>query len=186
MTPQLQLLLQKLPAIKAWVEGTVAAHRAAARPVASFGFPRLGSYYSDRLLNAAFAVAVPRVPMPPLTELGIPGFEAFEQLDAAGITYLDTYFIQASRLQKESLHFHELVHVVQWQHLGAERFLTAYGLGYLLGGGYLGNPLEVMAYNLQSRFERQAAAFDAETEIRRSLDAEIPQILSVISSAPGG
>lgn len=148
---QLQLLQQKLPIIKAWVERTVTDHRAAARPVASFGFPRLGSFYSAQLLGTARVVALARVPMPPLTEMGLTGFADFEQLDSAGITYLDTYFVRADSDREESLHFHELVHVVQWQHLGPDRFLTAYALGHILRGGYHGNPLEVMAYELQAR-----------------------------------
>ncbi len=39
--------------------------------------------------------------------------------------------------------------VVQWQHLGLERLVMAYALGYLQGGGYCANPLEVMACDFQ-------------------------------------
>ena len=178
MNPQLQLFQQKLPQVRAWVERTVAEHRAASRPVTSFGFPRLGLFYPAGLLRGAFVVALPHVPMPPLTELGLPGFEAFEHLNAAGITYIDTYFIQEISAQDESLHFHELVHVVQWQHLGAERFLMAYGLGYILGGGYRANPLEVMAYDLQAGFDQHVVPFDAETYVCRNLDAMIPALFA--------
>ena len=68
--------------------------------------------------------------MPPLSALGITGFGEFETGNYAGITFLDTYFVQSGEVLRESLHFHELVHVVQWQHLGAERFVMAYALGY--------------------------------------------------------
>jgi len=157
----LDLLRQKLPEVESWVEHTVVAHAAQARRVASFGFARLGDYYPASLLHAAKVVAVPTVPVPPLTELGLPGFEEFEQLDAAGITYLDTYFVCADRVRDESLHFHELVHVNQWIHLGPRNFILAYALGHKISGGYRTNPFEVTAYDLQARFEAGEPAFDA-------------------------
>ena len=74
----------------------------------------------------------------------------------------------------ESLHFHELVHVVQWQHLGPERFIMAYALGHLISGGYRTNPLEAMAYGLQARFDANAPAFDVTTIVCRDLDRVVP------------
>ena len=47
---------------------------------------------------------------------------------------------------------HELVHVDQVRRLGSERrFACEYGKGYLAGGGYRGNPLEVEAYDFVAR-----------------------------------
>jgi hypothetical protein len=68
-----------------------------------------------------------------------------------GITFDNTYFLRRG-LERESLHFHELVHVIQWQHLGIDRFLLAYGIG-LAQFGYQSSPLEKMAYDLQLEFE---------------------------------
>ena len=166
-----QLLVQKLPEIKTWIEGTLASHRAMERQVTSDVFPRLATYYSTQLLASSRVVEVPRVPIPPLAVLGLPGFAEFENGDYEGITYLNTYFVQASVAANESIHFHELVHVVQWQHLGADRFLVAYALGYLMAGGYRANPLEVMAYDLQGRFDQNASPFDVEALTRRNIDA---------------
>lgn len=157
----LDLLRQKLPDVEAWVNRTVAAHVAQAHPIATLGFKRLGDYYPPSLLQTAKVVAVPEVPIPPLAQMGLPGFEEFEQLDAAGITYLDTYFVCVDRFRDESLHFHELVHVVQWLHLGPQNFILAYALGHSLSGGYRSNPLEQSAYALQARFETGGPAFDA-------------------------
>lgn len=170
-----QLLLQKLPEVKTWIEEILISHRATERPVASYVFPRLPLYYSAQLLALPRVVEVPRVPIVPLAALGLPEFAEFENGDYAGITYLNTYFLQASMAMSESLHFHELVHVVQWQHLGPDRFLMAYAMG--LAGGYMANPLEVMAYDLQARFDQDAAPFDAETLIRRNLDVLVPDLL---------
>jgi hypothetical protein len=66
------------------------------------------------------------------------------------------------------------VHVVQWQHLGAERFVMAYALGYLQGGGYRANPLEVMAYDLQDYFEKNGQSIEVESFVRRQLDSLMP------------
>jgi hypothetical protein len=156
-----ELLRQKLPEVESWVARTVAAQAAQAQPVASFGFARLGDYYPASLLQTAKVVSVPTVPVPPLAELGLPGFEDFEQLDHDGITYLDTYFVCADLLRDESLHFHELVHVNQWIHLGPRNFILAYALGHKISGGYRTNPFEVTAYDLQARFEAGEPAFDA-------------------------
>lgn len=78
----------------------------------------------------------------------------------------------------ESLHFHELVHVVQWQHLGPERFIMAYALGHLLSGGYRTNPLEEMAYGLQARFDANTPAFDVAAIVRPELDRVVPPLLA--------
>ena len=106
------------PLIAGWIEKTLAEHATAAQPVASLGFSRLPEYYDAQILKSSQAVVVPRVPMPPLSAMGLHRFRDFEQADAGGITYLNTYFVRADRAQDESLHFHELVHVIQWRLLG--------------------------------------------------------------------
>ena len=169
-------LLEKLPLVRGWIDRTLAEHSNQARSVASYRFPRLGAFYSSGFLTTAKVVEVERVPMPPLSALGITGFGEFEGGNYAGITFLDTYFVQSGEALRESLHFHELVHVIQWQHLGAERFVMAYALGYLQGGGYRANPLEVMAYDLQDYFERGGQPGDVEAAVRRQLDEFIPTL----------
>ncbi len=174
----LHLLQQKLPEVRAWIDRTLAAHAAQACPVADFGFKRLGSYFSTALLASARAIPVAQVPAPPLASMGLTGFDEFENLDAAGITYLSSYFVRQGYARSESLHFHELVHVVQWQHLGPERFIMAYALGHLLSGGYRSNPLEEMAYGLQARFDANTPAFDLAAIVRPELDRIVPALLS--------
>ena len=68
-----------------------------------------------------------------------------------GITFKDTFFLEQGQAS-ESLHFHELVHVVQWARLGVDNFLLAYGVG-LIQSGYEQSPLEAMAYSLQRDFD---------------------------------
>ena len=149
------------PLIAGWIRQTLAQYASVARPVASFGFSRLPHYYDEQLLTSSMVVLVPRVPVPPLSAMGLDRFSDFEQMDAAGITYLDTYFVRADQSHVESLHFHELVHAIQWRLLGPERFLAVYANG-LDRFGYRNSPLEAMAYSLQARFDREAQAFSVE------------------------
>ena len=156
------------PQIVGWMRQTLAEHAAAARPVASLGFSRLPHYYDERMLASAKAIVVAKVPVPPLSAMGLAGLGAFERMEMGGITFFDTYFVRADLAGVESLHFHELVHVVQWRALGPEKFLACYADG-LERFGYLRSPLELMAFRLQRRFEREAAPFSVEAACRESL-----------------
>jgi hypothetical protein len=178
----LQQLQQNLPLVRAWINHTLAAHATQARSVASLGFTRLGSYYSTGLLTSATAIPVVSVPVPPLASMKLTGLDEFENLNAAGITYLSSFFVRLGYEHDESLHFHELVHVVQWQHLGPERFIMAYALGHLLTGGYRTNPLEEMAYTLQARFDRNEPAFDVAAVVRAELDRVVRILLQRASA----
>ncbi len=172
----LQALQQKLPEVMAWIDQTLQPHLATARPVSDRGFTRLATYYPDALLQTAKVIPTARCPVPPLSRLGLTGFDEFENLPAAGITYYSCFFVLHGHERDESLHFHELVHVVQWQHLGPERFILAYALGHLLSGGYRSNPLEEMAYAAQGRFDLHAPPFDAVAAIQWEGDRVVPEL----------
>ncbi len=150
------------PLIIEWIRNTLAQHASAARSVATLGFRRLPHYYRQNTLTAAKAVVVLKLPVPPLSAMGLDRFSSFEKMDAGGITYLDTYFVRADQGHIESLHFHELVHIIQWRLLGPEMFLALYADG-LERFGYRESPLEKMAYDLQARFEHEAQPFNVET-----------------------
>jgi hypothetical protein len=121
-------------------------------------------------LASSKVVAVQKIPVPPLSAMGLVRFADFERMEMAGITYLDTFFIRADQTWDESLHFHELAHVVQWRILGPERFLWLYADG-LERFGYRNNPLEMIAYDLQDRFDNGSKPFHVEAEVRRRLQA---------------
>lgn len=163
----IQRLLTRLPQERGWILKTLEQHKSLARPLASYGFTRLPQFYSADTLASAVVVEVPRVPVPPLADMGLPEFAEFQNGNYAGITYLTTYFLAANETRHESLHFRELVHVIQWQHLGPDRFLAAYAAGYILAGGYRENPLEVMAYNVQATFDAEERTRDLQTIIRQ-------------------
>jgi hypothetical protein len=156
------------PFLRDWIKERLAASAPKAQPVASFDFPRLSQFYSRDLLSQAKVVFVDKCPVPPLSSMGLARFADFENMNASGITYLDTYFVLWHEAERESLHFHELVHVIQWQVLGPERFLAIYADG-LERHGYRDSPLEPMAYDHEAQFNSGAKPYDVEASIRRQL-----------------
>jgi hypothetical protein len=148
------------PLLIGWIESALQEAAPLARPVNECGFSRLSSYYSKETLRSTKVAVVDRLPLPPLTQMGLSGFQGFERGDYGGITYLDTFFVRRSD-RTESLYFHELVHVIQWRLLGPEKFLAAYAAG-LEQFGYFNSPLEAMAYQAQATFESSSVPFDAE------------------------
>lgn len=170
-------LQSRLPAILKWIDVTVEEHRPSARPLTSLGFTRLAHYFDPDTLKRASVIEVDVVPRPPLTALGLLEFADFEQMNAAGTTYGDVYFVDRTRANDESLHFHELVHTIQWRILGADRFVLAYALGYLAGGGYADNPLEEVAHTLEGIFAREPRLFRVEPIVSQHLERVVPVLM---------
>jgi hypothetical protein len=142
-----------LPKVREWIEKTLEENKTHAVPVIDLAFPRLEKVFPLNLLSKAKVVVVTgKVPFPPLSRMGLPELAQMENMAMDGITYVDTFFVNCLH-QTESLHFHELVHVVQWERLGVDNFLLAYGIGLMLFG-YQNSPLEEMAYSLQDGFDR--------------------------------
>ena len=158
------LLLQKLPLVKQWINMILTTHAAYARPILDYGFQEIPKYFSQETLASAKVVVVEKVPMPPLSQIGLSQLGDFEKGDYLGVTYLDTYFLLAQEARNESTHFHELCHIVQWKYLGLDKFLVAYAVG-LLQHGYRNSPLEVMAYEYQQLFEKKISPFNIEKQI---------------------
>jgi len=162
-------LTSYLPTVRNWIDNHLSNYTSQAKKVFEFNFPRISRYYSKEILKKANVVEVDRVEMIPLRQLGISGFGDFENLNAIGVTFIDTYFINRLYARSESLHFHELVHICQWNYLGVDRFLLLYGLG-LMQHGYKRSPLEEQAYTLQARFENFEEPFDVESQVASGLN----------------
>lgn len=154
-----------LPAVKQWIDEYCFQNAARSIPVAQCGFQRLGQYFGSEILKNTRAVQVDRISFPPLTQMGFPYLRELEGQQFGGITYNDMYFLTCEAYLCEATHFHELVHVVQWDELGVERFLTVYGIG-LLTAGYRQSPLEKMAYDLQRDFAQGHPLQDVEQTIQ--------------------
>jgi hypothetical protein len=156
------------PKMEDWIQHTLKSHANGMRSVSSFNFKRLPFYFSDALLRSASVVVVEEIPIPELQQLGFPEFAAFERQAMSGVTYLNTYFVESRCALQESLHLHELVHVVQWEVLGPSSFLMLYAAG-LVEFGYHNSPLEGMAYRHQGRFETDPRPYTVERQVRSEL-----------------
>jgi hypothetical protein len=86
---------------------------------------------------------------PLLAGMGFASLPDFSQM--AAITFADVVVSHVPFTN--GLLFHELVHVEQYRQLGIPQFSNLYVLGFLIGGGYEGIPLERNAYALGARFE---------------------------------
>jgi hypothetical protein len=114
------------------------------------GFRKLATCLPSQVLNSARAQITDDLPFPPVSSYGVPEFEAMASMPLAGITFGDLYFVRPTH-SFEAIHFHELIHVLQWGALGVREFLLTYALGFVQNG-YAGNPLEQIAFDCQARF----------------------------------
>jgi hypothetical protein len=149
------------PPLLDWIQTTLTASAHVAQTIASRGFSRLSLYFTEKTLASAKVVLVDPLPMPPLSSMGLVRFAEFERDNFDGITYIDTIFLKPTRSNDEIIHFHELVHVIQWRLLGPDRFLLSYANG-LECFGYRQSPLEAMAYNAETAFANSTPPFDVE------------------------
>jgi len=169
-----------LPAVREWIEHTLEQNRSSAVSVDTLSFLRLKNVFPTELLVQTKVVVVPgKVPFPPLSQMGLPEFSQMESMSMPGITYKDTFFINHSH-QTESLYFHELVHVVQWERLGVDRFLLAYGAG-LMQFGYRDSPLEKKAYSLQLDFDKGVLSANTVEIIQQQTDEVWEQVSLLLS-----
>ncbi len=68
------------------------------------------------------------------------------------------------------MHFHELVHVIQWKELGSLGFLKRY-IQEIQTFGYEIAPLEKMAYQLDAHYEVGGQAFSITEYVRQQLNS---------------
>lgn len=100
---------------------------------------------------------------PKLETIGIRKAPRFSQM--AGITFHNV-IVHVEPLT-EALLFHELVHAVQYKHLGLQGFAEHYVRGFLRGGSYKGILLEKQAYELEARFaEDRDTGFSVEADVK--------------------
>ncbi len=147
-----QFVESNLPHFRQWIDDQLNKYKDQTVTVADLSFPRLPKLFPMDLLQKTKVVMMKgRIPYPSLSSLGIPSLSSIENMQFAGVTYKDTYFLNQD-YQSESLHFHEMIHIIQWDTLGVDNFLRAYGVG-LIKYGYSESPFEQTAYDLQKRFE---------------------------------
>ena len=161
-----------LSEVKSWIARTLIDYEARMQPVAAARFAKLEGYYPADLLSSAQRVIVDRCPVPPLGGTGVPQLAEIEHWALKGIPWENTMFIRQDLADWDAIHFHELLHIGQWQFLGADRYLTAWTIG-TISKGYRDNPLEEMAFRHQLRFETEDTPYDVIGEVTAEI-AEWP------------
>jgi hypothetical protein len=156
------------PPLLNWIRTTLTASAHVAQTVASRGFSRLPLYFTEKILASTKVVLVDPLPMPPLSSMGLVRVADFERGNFDGITYIDTIFLKPNQSSNEDMHFHELVHAIQWRLLGSDQFLLSYANG-LECFGYRQSPLEAMAYDAETAFASSTAIFNVEKMVAEKL-----------------
>ncbi len=144
--------------IENWIDETIEGHLNNRVSCACFA-KVFNDFYPVEFLSRSYYVVVEQIPKPDFPELRQAGLGDFIDKPLAGITYKDTYFIKKGCEKDLELHFHELVHVVQWQILGASKFISRY-ISEMQQQGYDDSPLEKMAYELQYSFSKKVHPFN--------------------------
>ena len=151
MQDLLRRVVDALPLMERWMDALHAAHLRDSVAARELRLPRLFDHFPARVLDETRAVTLSDLPFPPVSAYRLPEFEPMARTPMTGITFGNMYFVRPEA--SEGVHFHELVHVVQWDALGVPDFLLTYAVG-LVQHGYARSPLEAIAFELQERFER--------------------------------
>lgn len=125
-------------------------------------------FYSSEFLSRCYYVVVEDIPKPDFPELRHAGLGNFIDMEIDGITYKNTYFIKKGKENNLTLHFHELVHVLQWQYLGAKVFISRY-VSEIQQYGYRDAPLEKMAYTLDNHFKKRGRVFNIPNYVKQRI-----------------
>jgi hypothetical protein len=164
-TQQLEWLISQ--AIS-WVRRQQKKFRPSALPINETEKEIMKPFFGSEVLSCARFIIVPRIENPEFYKsIGKVPLD-FSQM--WGITFIDTICVVTSRMSAPLL-FHELVHVCQYQLLGADQFIRRYVLGWANGGfEYRNIPLEKQAYRLQGLYDSIGKSFSVEDIVCQEMD----------------
>ena len=139
-----------LTAIEQWIDEV--NHKYKYKRVCCTQFAaQFAGFYPTEFLENAFYLVIDEIPKPDFAALRAMGLGDFIDMKVSGITYKNTYYLLPTSVDNLRVHFHELVHVLQWQNLGALAFIERY-MNEIKHFGYHNAPLEIMAYSLDTHF----------------------------------
>lgn len=147
-----------LSKLEEWIDSTNKHYSGQRKSCIEFS-KKFAGFYQPEFLKGSYYVVIDSVPKPDFPELKVLGLDDFNDMDVDGITYNDTYYIIPSKQDSFQLHFHELVHVAQWKHLGKRAFLEMY-ISEIKELGYEKAPLEIIAYTLDDHFSKNGNHVD--------------------------
>ena len=141
-----------------WVKQLRELHRLQSQTLSEGTRGILAPFFESRILDSARFRLINEIPNPQFYSLLPPGTPIpIDFRLMAGLTVGDTVLLAQSRINTNesivSLLFHELVHVVQYDLLGVDEFITQYVNGWAACGmQYDKIPMEQEAYSLQAKF----------------------------------
>lgn len=160
-----------------WLREQRNLYIANARPLTDEEKKLLQGYYDNKILDKVRLAAVDRISNPTFyTELVKSGNPILDISGSAGITFIDCIVIRKV-FRKDlpawnSILFHELVHVVQYEILGSKRLIEAYLTAWSQNDySYDKIPLEMQARRLEIRFDRREPPFS----VRKAVEKELRQ-----------
>lgn len=156
-----------LKRIEEWIREVNTSHESLRRSCSVLQ-EYFSGFYSPSFLESAHFVVVEDIPRPDLPELREAGLGDFIDMDVAGITYDDTYYVQRRAVNELRLHFHELVHVLQWRELKPSGFIKRY-IHEIQTYGYDDAPLEKMAYSLDRHYQAKGQNLNVEEYVCKNL-----------------
>lgn len=155
-----------------WINQQILFYTQNSFPLRKSNVELLKHHFPISTLNNSRLSFVDSIESPPFyTELqqsGISNLINFN--DTAGITYGNCIVVsqkfEHTCGEFTSLLFHEMVHVVQYEILGIEKFIFEYFSGWVKNGySYYKIPLEEQAYKLQARFDKNLPPFSVKEEV---------------------
>jgi len=155
-------------------------HIASARPLSNEERTLFRDYYDQRILDLVRIATVDHVSNPgfysELAELGISSPMDLSQ--SAGLTLMDCILIckyfESFPPSWNSILFHEMVHVVQYDILGSKRLLELYLAAWVQNEyQYNSIPFERQAFSLEGRFNRHEPPFS----VRQIVEQELKEML---------
>ncbi|MFC4876644.1 hypothetical protein [Microbulbifer halophilus] len=153
--------------IEEWIDDTNQKYQSQ-RSSCSVLESAFAGFYPSQFLQDSYFVVVDDIPKPNFPELREMGLGDFIDRPINGITYKDTYYVDRNQANNLQLHFHELVHVSQWDFLGPADFISRY-INEIQVHGYDSAPLEKMAYTLDNHYFTGGAALDVPSYVQSKM-----------------
>jgi hypothetical protein len=162
-------MLQAVACVSAYLRQQREHYAAIATPLSALQRAAMWPYFSEALLHQVRVVELKgaRVSTPDFYEkakaLGFENLPQVTHMDS--LTFLDLIVFNES-ITDRSL-FHALVHAVQFQVLGLERYVDSFVRSFANSRFHFTVPLEAHAFSMESRFARPVAGrFSVEEQVR--------------------
>jgi hypothetical protein len=164
-----QQILQAVECVSSYLRDQRERYLPSAAPLSEQYQAMMRPYFSATLLDQVKVVELhgERVPNPPFyAEAKALGFVSLPDIThMSSLTFLDVLVFNEEVTQRSL--FHALVHAVQFQVLGLERYTELFVHGFVNTRFHFRVPIEAHAFLLESKFARPAAkSFSVEDQVR--------------------